>query len=447
MKYRFSDIYSDDIDMSKVLFVTGQYAIFNNIVIDRLRSISYGERIEVDMDLLQSIASEFPGSGDIQSDLLSNTVSSIDEFLVLVKTPPINGRWFCSTDIKQLTKAQMKKVTEYYKKPSDNGILVIYSTEWKDYRGLLRDRVLNSSNKAHIIQLSFPYRKILADVVRDIFSMRDKKISENAINLFIMRMSSAYDEYSATIDNICDKVPGELITYMDMKDALKGVENYVIDDFVNKLLIPMGSKKVCKTRKIYKMIRSLSEDIGYSALLNKLAYKIDDYLEMRIAINRGIVPTSLRYGVRQVQEKLGTSSRLSKLNEYSFRKCVYIASRTSLKDWYYMKVILLTAKNSSDSHSEYIALRAILTLVHRSVLSTNRIINDMGIINVVDEALAGLNQVFYNPYIKMLSMEEKEKIVLATRKRTETKRIPEINRNSDIEAIKLRELLKQNRIG
>ena len=81
-----------------------------------------------------------------------------------------------------------------------------------------------------------------------------------------------------------------------------------------------------------------------------------------------------------------------------------------------MKVILLTAKNSSDSHSEYIALRAILTLVHRSVLSTNRIIIDMGL------------------------------IASATRKRTETKRIPEINRNSDIEAIKLRELLKQNRI-
>lgn len=399
MKYNFSDInYSMMYDTCRVMFVTGAYPMFNNIVVDRLRESCKGEIEGFDEDDMKTFMEEFTMSKHNRNS--SNNSMSFNEFMSVVKVPPVTGKWFCSTDYKFLTKKQRDTLSRYYKKPIEHGVLVVNITEWKDYREYLKNRYITQNKNTHIIQLSFPSRDILKDLVSKRFKDRGITVAEQAVELFVMRMSRAYDDYQDTIDGICNKI-GEKgnIAYPDMVEHLKGVENYILDDFISELMNPMKSKKVVKRRRIYKMLNALMSDIGARAIVNKIKYKLDDLIEMRIQINNGNIPVMVRYNVEKIKGRLDEENRLNKLSDYSFKRYAYIASKTSLKDWYYMKLILSNLKNSwSEEENE----RVLLSLVHRYVMSTDRLMNNIGVKNTLKESLVELNGVFYNPYIKRI---------------------------------------------
>jgi len=396
LKYRFNDIYDKMMyETGNVIFVTGQYPIFNNIVIDRVRENCKGDIEDFDESTIDAFVGEFAASQ--HEDNSSNSLS-FDEFISVVKVPPVTGRWFCHVDYSFLTKKQRDILSRYYRKPSDNGVLVISIAEWRDYRQFLNNRAITQNRNTHIIQLSFPNRAMLKELVTMFFKERGVKVAEQAVELFIMRMSNAYEDYQDTIDNICNLMgnKGE-IGYSDMVEKLRGIENYVIDDFIAELMNPMKSKKIVKRRRIYKMLNALISDMGAKAIVSKIKYKLDDLIEMRIQINNGNIPVMVRYNVEKIKGRLDEENRLNKLSDYAFKRYAYLASQTSLRDWYYMKLILSNVKNS---WSEEQNQKALLALVHRYVLSTDRLMNDIGVKNTLEEGLVALNGVFYNPYIK-----------------------------------------------
>ena len=397
MKYDFRDINNSMMyDTCKVMYVTGPHPIFNNIVVDRLRESCKGEIEGFDEEDMSSFMEEFTMS-KYNSTSVNNSMS-FDEFMAAVKVPPVTGKWFCSADYKFLTKKQKDTLSRYYKKPIEHGVLVINISEWRDYKDLLRNRAITQNKDNHIIQLSFPSRDVLKDIVTKLFKDRGVTVAEQAVELFIMRMSRAYDEYQDTIDNICNSVGEKAnISYADMVLHLKGIENYILDDFISELMKPMKSKKVVTRRKIYKMLNALMSDMGARAIVNKIKFKLDDLIEMRIQINNGNIPVMVRYNVEKIKGRIGEESRLNKLSDYSFKRYAYIASKTSLRDWYYMKLILSNIKNSwSEEESE----RALLSLIHRYVISTDRLMNSIGVKNTLKEGLTDLNSIFYNPYIR-----------------------------------------------
>lgn len=390
LKYTFRNITEPEIyDSCQVMFVTGPYNIFNNIVIDELKSRS--ESVD-DYDENTGLLSEFGIDVNSKDEIkISNSVN-LETFLDVVDMPNVNGKWFCSVDLATMSKKHKDIIKNYIKKPSSNGILVIYANEYKDYREYLRNRTLVNSPVSHIIQLSFPNRGILTQIVEQLFKQRRVEVGIKATELFVMRLSTSYDDYEETIDRLCLGRENTELTYDEMLEGLKGVENFVLDDLIERLLIPVPNNSTSANKKMYRMLSSLIQEFGPEKLVNRLKYKINDYIEFRIAINSGIIPIKVRYSVLEAKGRLGEDSRIAKINDYQFRRMAYIASKTSLRDWTYMRLILnnVTSRYRPESYE-----KVLYSLVNRSNLSEFRLNNDVGIIDIISPDLDKLNKTIY----------------------------------------------------
>lgn len=387
MKYNFRDIVNDKLySTAQVVFICGPYGIFNNIVSDRLRELCKGKIENVDTALFE----EFELSA-FDSDSSNNSVDLM-EFLELVKMPAISGKWYCLVDYKMLTKKQLDAVKKYYKHPSENGILIILLREFADYKDFLRDKFISVSQNVHLIQLSFPNRKVLAELVTDLFEKHNVKVAPKAVELFVMRMSTSYDEYDEVIERISLNYKNSTINYSNMVEELKGVDNFVLDDFLEQLTEPIKSDRIITTRKIYKMESAMLADMGAKKLVEKLRYKINDLIEMRKLINSGIVPIRVRFSVDEAKRRMGENHPLYKLSDFSFRRMAYLASKTSLWDWTFMKIVL-SRVNGRSTPAEF--ERVIQILVNRTRFCEDRRMNDIGISDIIRKGLMELNSTPY----------------------------------------------------
>ncbi len=389
MKFTFADITLSEIyETAKVLIITGQYSIFNNIAIDTVRDTCKShDLVEMDSDLADDFGIE---GGSSKSTSMPNNVD-LDTFIRVINVVSMAGKWFCNADYSFLNKKQKEWINNYIKDPSDNGKLVINCTDFRDYKFFLRNKIALNSAFVHIIQLNFPNRATLKTIVKALFEEKGVYIEQSAIELFIMRMSSSYDDYTEVIDEIIlESVPSDsssekaadwkyTITYEDTLNAMKGIENFVIDDLLYKLLVPLSSDKGSGNSKVYKMVTSLIKEMGAKQLLNKLKYKIDDYIDFRLAINNGFIPVLVKFSVPEAKGRLGKEAKICRYSDYTFRKMANIASQTSLKDWLYMKLMI---NNIGNMYSETSYERALHALVNRSVLTESRLNNDIGIENI-----------------------------------------------------------------
>ncbi len=382
MIYKFKDIYNPKLyEDSSIVYVTGKYNVFNNIVIDKFISLSKGDTsIDFDTELFE----EFGLSDTNLKSAISNTIGT-DTFLDTVYSPPITGKWLTIVDYNTLTKAQLKRLQTYQKDPSSNGILIIRATEYRDYKSLLKDRFISTNSNVNLIQLSFPDRTTLREVVRGMFISRNIIPHSKAIDLFIMRMSSNYNAYTDIMDNIMQQLGSYNrqveLDYATLKPLLKGVQFYMLDDFILSLTAPMKSKKIQRNRKVYSMEQELIYELGHKGLVYKLRSRLDELIEMRIAINKGYIPIRVKYSTREAKERIGENSRLHRLSNYSFKHTAYIASQTSLKDWLFIRLIL----EGTDYE------RIIHSIVNRYALSRDRILNNLTIKNDIDNDMLRLN--------------------------------------------------------
>ena len=397
MKLSFKEIVSEEFyESAMVVIVAGQYNIFNNIVADELRE--RGKSIDTFSD--EDLMAEFGISADKKSEkiIVPNSVD-FNTFMDVVDMPSINGKWFCSIDIALLSKKQIERFEKYSKNPSKNGTLIILTHDFKDFMGYLRNRVFTQGIHSHIIQLGFPNRGILVQLVVKLFIKRKVAIDTRSAELFVMRMSNSYDQYEETIDNICLGYSNVTLSYDQIFEGLKGIENYVLDDFIERLLTPISDEKVQTNRRIYKMLGAMLRELGAINLVNKIRYKIDDYIEFRMAINQGKIPIKVKFSVTEAKLKIGESSKISKISDFGFRKMAHIASMTSLKDWTYMRLIL---NNTSFKFSDTANEKVLYTLVHRSILNNSRLNNDLGIESIMSMELDYLNGIMFDAENLML---------------------------------------------
>lgn len=387
MIYRFRDYNSKDFYLNNVLFVCGSYPVFNSLVVDKARESCKGEDI-FDEETLRIIMSEF---GDDISE--SRQGITFDEFMDYVRTPSIVGKWFCSVDFKSLTKKQRDRLWTYIRKPNENGLLVITASEYTDIKTLRKNGVIERSKFVGLISLQYPPKDVLKNIIRDLFKERKVDIDDKAISYFMIRLSESYNDYTTVIDNmIVGLGDTKIITFDKAKDLLKGTANYVFDEFVMALTKPLSSVNISRRRKIYKMLASMLDSMSSREIVNKLLYRIDTLIQFRIIINDGKVPLLVKYSANEAKEALGEDHPLSKINNISFKKSVYLASRTTLKDWYFMKSILMNRQNVHDEKDNF---KAIIAVIHRGVISNDRLMNDIGIKNTLDESLVMLNAANY----------------------------------------------------
>lgn len=398
MKYSFKEILNAEIyENTRVMFVLGKYVWFNNMVCDTLKYMCIDQENQFNASI--GIGDEF-GMGDLgadSTDMLSNSVD-FATFIEVIGVASINGKWYCRTEYSTLNKKQKEQLFKYIKEPSDNGILVVTSEDWGQYKDILRNRLLSFSKVSHIMQLSFPSKQILKGIVAQSFSEKGIEIESSAVDFFIMRMSSAYDKYEEQINSIVDIHKEPILTVKDLKVYMKGIENFIIDDFINELLKPMASDKT-NSKKVLKIMMALEDEYGAKNLVYQLLKKIDEYIEYRLLINTGYIPIGINYFYNDVIKRLPDPKKYEKISEWVFRKRAETASLTSLRDWEYMKLILSRAIENikiPDNELDIKCQKALYELATRSVMTPDRLNNVIGIDNILNKKLKELDLVVYS---------------------------------------------------
>lgn len=445
MKYSFKDILTQEIyDNTRVMLVVGKFNVFNNLVVDTLKDMSVDKFII--NQSLTSLADEF-GLDDDKGDDKISTAVDFDTFLEVVNVANINGKWFCNLDLDTASKKQKENLFKYIKTPSRYGILVITSKDFKQYKDLLKHKLLLTGQYTHIMQLGFPNRVVLKDVVEGMFREKNLYPDSKSLELFIVRINTEYDKYLDIINKIeQEHTDGNDISIEQMKKYLRGIEYFDIDDFMYELVKPISSAKV-NNKKIIRMVSSLREKYEVDDLVNKLLIKINELIDFRLMINRGHIPINMRYLFSDVIKLIGQDSKYAKMNEFVFRRKADLASQTSLNDWIYMKLILTKASlvGFEGSFERKMACeKAVYDLAMRSVLPESRLNNIVGIDNILYDKINNIDKVTFDEQalakgvqmgIEKSSIEDeriyKEKIEMEQRiKEAELKEIRKLNRAS-----------------
>lgn len=396
MKYSFKEILNAEIyESTRVMFVLGKYVWFNNMVCDTLKYMCAEQDNTFNASI--GIGDDFGIEESNDGDILTNSVD-FSTFMEVIGVASINGKWYCRTEYSTLNKKQKEQLFKYIKEPSDNGTLVITSDDWMQYKDILKNRILSFSKVSHVMQLSFPNKQILKGIVAQSFSERGIEIESSAVDFFTMRMSSAYDKYEEQINSIVDMHKEPILTVKDLKVYMKGIENFIVDDFISELLKPMSSDKT-NSKKVLKIMMALEDEFGAKNLLYQLIKKIEEYIEFRLLINTGYIPIGINYFYNDIINKLPDSKKYEKMNEWVFRKRAETASLTSLRDWEYMKLILSKAIENvkiSDTELDIKCQKALYELATRSVMTPDRLNNVIGIDNVLRKKLKELDLVVYS---------------------------------------------------
>lgn len=387
MKYGFRDILNEDLYKNcNFAVITGRAYVFINMIIDTFKEMAVDENSELQSRV--DISDEFRLSSD---DERSSNYVDIDTYREVSGSPSINGKWFCVCDYKTLNKKQRGYIETVKRNPSKHGILLVYSTDYKDYKGYLKDNVLATSKRSHLIEVSFVHDATLKTIISEMFRQKGKNIDVNSLRYFITKLGRDYDSLEDMVDSVVAETAYPAVTIMDVRSALKGVENFTMEDFIEELMTPLADDKTTN-RKIYRMMAAMVEQYGSVGLANRLVKEIDTLIEFRRYINSGVIPVSISYIYNDCIKAIGKDSWISKISEGRFRRKALLAAQTSLKDLVYMKMILY---NAIGQHDEEVGYRAIYELVTRQVISEDRINNIIGVSNIITSSYTSIDSYVY----------------------------------------------------
>ena len=390
MKYTFKDILNEDIyNNCNVAVITGRNHIFIDMVIDTFKDM-------VDSETNELTTSELDGEFNVREEEYSGNYVDIDTFKDVIESPSINGRWVCICDYKSLNKKQKGYIDLYKRKPSSLGLLIVYSTDFVDYRNMLKDNILKMSLRSHIFDLSFPHWSTLKEIINSIFESKGKRIDVNALEQFTIKIGKAYDNLYELVDLVIDESVGPCISNIDVKRAMKGIENFTIDDFIEQMLQPLTNDSA-NNKKIYRIMASMIDEYGSLKLAKKMLSTVNELIEFREYINIGTIPVKINYIYNDCIKEIGKDSKISKYSEYRFRKLAMTAAQTSLEDLVYIKIMLMKAVRTYNEEERFGLLYDTVT---RSVLNDNIIDNIIGVDNIMD------NQCRYIDSIKIIGEQK-----------------------------------------
>ncbi len=429
MQYSFNDIFSDDMYRNtRVLFIFGKHNFFNEIVSDTFK---YKNTMQNDTALIHTGSTitdefDFTDKSEENTDEFSddNTQQSVGNsidfktFLSVVNVPNLYGKWVCIETLAGMQKKDKDALMKYIKDPNENGIVIIIGNEWKEYKDLLRNKIINMSKYVSSIQLSFPRGDVLAKIVKQLFEEKGIKIDNAAIDLFLTKMSNDYDNYPNVVADVCEMHHSEHLTAKELKTYMKGIENYVLDDFIGELVKPLANDST-RSKKVLRMMVTLMDSMGAESLARQVQRSIEECIDFRIMINSGVIPMGIRYfysdTIEDIKNTFGEVVKITQrdkqtkeivvteqknkyisMNEFVFRRKAELASRTSLRDWEYMSIILSKALNTpftAGADRDFIIKKALYEICTRSVASESRILNDIGFENILGKDLEWLDSI------------------------------------------------------
>ena len=519
MRYKFDAIDSIGKDPTLcVLVISGSHTLFSDLIYNDIK-----HRDDVGADKLNRLilSNESSLSSEFGYEAVEDKEASLDldTFLSVCNSPSPIGRWLGYTNYDILSKKDRERVKAYLKKPSPDAILVVRVSEYKNIKDLRAVRALSASRTAHYIDIQYPRRGKLSDIVRNLFEDKGFRITDDSIKLFIMKMGSSYDEYKQSIESISDLLKStnamfdgtkakqdidedliidfeyedelladdsdaedeaaadsednyelfedgeelddveveldeedseisklnenelyaqladerklqevdlrknyvdnsniesapekesnkvvalkekseptvelKAISSIDFKNAMRGIDFFEMDDFMLALLMVQRSDKVVMRRKMYKILVNLLDNYTAREICNKLRYKVEELLYYRSYVNTGIIPVRIRYNAEKIKERLPEDSKLRKVTSLVFKRNAYLSSMTSVEDWYFI-YSLLNSNKPTDPDEKY--LKTLMSIMGRTTMPNDRLMNDLGIKDTLDEGLVELNGIYY----------------------------------------------------
>lgn len=409
MILKFDSLY----DISKlkdcnVLLILGQYNIFNNIAERGARSLLGGGGLDYLISGIDTSVSENGRDNEGYIDEFetvdnSDGSLSIREFFAICRTPAMYRRWYCHVRYEFIGKRDKSSLMEYLKHTSNSSLLIVTVSEYRDINELKRNQVIKSAKGVYAIELNYPYRDVLEDIIHNMFLEHGYNVTHDACKLFSMKMGVEYDEYADCVQQTSQKFiengivanNNKCISYADMKSATSGINNFVLDDLVKALLKTSRTANVVKTRKVYKVLNILLSDMSAYDICSRLKKRIYVMMQYRMHINNGCIPVRTRYNCDIVKKRIGDSYKIKNASPISFKRNAYIASLTSMEDWMYMYSILSSVTVGS---SEDVCIKALLNIANRRMFSVDRLMNSMKVMDTLHEELVDLNSLFYSKW-------------------------------------------------
>lgn len=328
----------------------------------------------------------------------------------------IAGRWWCIANYDNMTKKDKLNFANYLKTPNKNVLLVVTVNNYRNIIELKKNRIFSVSNTCHTVNISYPSRRLLLKLTRKLFMENNINLTEEQLDSFIMKLGTSYDDYRDCVDKVTYNLkaltgsdfdtPTE-VSPSDYKEATKDIEHFEVDDLLKYMLKPIRSTRPLNGRRaVHKALAHLLEIMTARELCTKLRYKVRDMLLYRAAINNGIIPVKIPYNAAKIQEQLPENElneKLRKASAFAFKRNAYLSSLTSIEDWYFMYSMLenipLFAEESTYRH-------ILLSLVNRTAISTDRLMNNIGVKNTLDENLTTLNGILYSNWWQLLDQLE-----------------------------------------
>ena len=215
-------------------------------------------------------------------------------------------------------------------------------------------------------------------------------------------MGSAYEEYRDCVEKVANNLKAanalndSEIQPKDFKAAIKEIEHFEIDDLMYYLVKPItGDKPLNGKRKVHQAFAKLLEDFTPKEIALKLRYRVHDMLAYRAAINSGIIPIKIPYSAQKVQEHITESefnAKIKKASAYTFKRNAAVANLTSIEDWFFVYIMLEKAIHSSTDKE---CLRILLSMVNRTAITVDRLMNNIGVKDTLEEELYTLNSFLY----------------------------------------------------
>lgn len=388
MKFGFKDIEETKVyDGTLVMFIYSKYNWFSNCVIDTLKYVSNKDSIAV--SIVKD--SEF----GLEDSSVDNNVD-IETFVKVANVKNMSGKWMCRIDIDTASSKQIETVKEYIKKPSKEALLCITGSDYKKSKEFLMNKVLNSSLNEHIITLNFAYYQPLTRLVRTAFTDKGLVPDNEALELFIRRVNTEYDEIPSLINSIRIKNGEGTVTFKDMKAYLRGVEYYNMNDLVDEL-VRVTSK--AKKKRLMRILTYLIETSGAESVAKELLNVVNSMIRFREIINNGTIPIKIystkRYPFNSIVKELGEAPE-SKLNEHVFYRRAVSSSLTNIGDWIQMKFVLESALNTSFEGSPIRieqCYRALVYIVNRQVFTESRRENMLKIDDIIEKEVRNIDDI------------------------------------------------------
>lgn len=381
----FGGMFDDTLYDSGIILINGRYNFFNNMVCDKIKE----RYCIIESSGEQTFMSEFMDNANIGGNTIGS--DTIDEFMELNKIPSVTGKRVCTVSFEELNKKQVSWLDGYIKRPSKYGILVVVFNDFRNALKYQRSKFVVQSANIRYMNLSFPNRKALKRIIKDTLS--EYTIEDKALDLFVWRLSDNYEMYPEAFDSV-RAFNSENISYADMKDALIGIDNYNIDDFVRMLLSPPRNKKG-RPKNIYKALNCLIGDLGPKKLCNKVKDVFERVLEMRLILNDGMLSANgiwlKEYHINRLKESLPEQSKLKNLSNFAIKKYYDLARQTSMRD--IMIAVMMLENNRIDEYSNEQYERVLYSVVNRCTFNGDRVMNDCGMKSTLDESISGLNKI------------------------------------------------------